>query len=105
MITTNDPAAPYAEVVALFPRYNPIPALPMENSRLVARAPTHTSRHLSFTSGKTLNMAANSAAMTRNETAKPAMCTNVLDNQVGNILLIQVPAAERIALRARDMSS
>src|SRR5205814_7740927 len=74
MITTKLPAAPYAEEVLARPRYMASPHLPMLNSAAVMAAPLHTLRHGIFTSGRNLNIAANSTVSTPKENTKSTTC-------------------------------
>ncbi len=53
------PAAPYAELAAVVPRYQPIKDLPRVKRIAVINPPIPTSRHAIGVSGNTLKIAAN----------------------------------------------
>src|SRR3981081_4208881 len=72
---------------------------------LVAIAPTHTSDHCTFASGRILKIAANNKAITTRETINPAACNNPADNPDGSTPLSATPAAASTALIASDVNS
>src|SRR5690554_1808100 len=55
-------AAPKLDPGSAIPKYKPNSVFPMENNKDVTMAPVHTDFHLISTSGKTLNITANSKA-------------------------------------------
>jgi hypothetical protein len=67
---TSEPAAPNTEATLLCPRYRPIRNLPIVNSRAVIAAPTQTSRHAIFTSGRKRYIMAKSSVTTASEMTK-----------------------------------
>src|ERR1051325_3656259 len=73
-MTTKLPAAPYADDVLARPRYMARPHLPILNSAAVSAAPLHTLRHGIFTSGRNLNIAANSTVSMPTENRRSTAC-------------------------------
>lgn len=62
-----EPAAPYPEPGAALPKYNANAAFPILKSIEVIMAPVHTVLHLTFASGKNLNISANNTVIIDSE--------------------------------------
>ena len=77
--------------------------LPIVNSRAVATAPIHTSRQVSFTSGRNLKIIAKRSVTTPKETRK--VRTSIRTFAPGSRPVAQAPTADTAAETTSEMSS
>jgi len=96
------PRRSIALAVALLATYRPIAVFPTVNSRLVTAAPSHTSCHRIFASGRILNIAAKSIVITAKDGAKFRTRRKPPDSAEGRYPPAHVPKALNAALRSES---